>query len=277
MTAGRYDFAFSRRDAPGVLHFVCPRKKRAQGRPDARCTRGLMCVSANKNLHMSIQVQLATPGLPCAMALRLIRGRPGDRLSCHRHPADCSAKLDASTGTSGPHDFTVRNSSVRLRCSRVHRISPHVRDDRERPSFAVRRAETITDLPDAESGIFLARALDAISTGLPVGQFGESWWQHVRFIRSPLFGRGVATSTAVGATPLPYPPRKGEGAHWSCGRMIVRALLLGARACTHKSRFVSELDPCPLSGVLQTQTDIASGPKSAKSGSRHTIRSLGRP
>ena len=27
-----------------------------------------------------------------------------------------------------------------------------------------------------------------------------------------------------------------------------------SRACTHKSRFVSELDPCPLSGVLQTQT-----------------------
>src|SRR5215469_1017356 len=26
------------------------------------------------------------------------------------------------------------------------------------------------------------------------------------------------------------------------------------RACTHKSRFVCELDPCPLSGVLQTQT-----------------------
>ena len=77
-----YDSAFSRRDAPGVLHFVCPRKQRAQGRPDARCTRGLMCVSANKNLHMSIQVQLATPGLPCAMALRLIRDRPGDPAFC---------------------------------------------------------------------------------------------------------------------------------------------------------------------------------------------------
>jgi hypothetical protein len=27
-----------------------------------------------------------------------------------------------------------------------------------------------------------------------------------------------------------------------------------SRACTHKSKFESELDPCPLSGVLQTQT-----------------------
>jgi flotillin len=28
----------------------------------------------------------------------------------------------------------------------------------------------------------------------------------------------------------------------------------GGGACTHKSRFVSELDPCPLSSVMQTQT-----------------------
>jgi hypothetical protein len=38
-----------------------------------------------KMLHMSIQVQRRTPGLPYAMALRLIRFRPGDRLSCHHH------------------------------------------------------------------------------------------------------------------------------------------------------------------------------------------------
>src|SRR5260370_29587532 len=59
---------------------------RAQGRPDARCTRGLACDVHQRMLHMSIQVQRRTPGLPCAMALRLIRFRPGDQLSCHhRH------------------------------------------------------------------------------------------------------------------------------------------------------------------------------------------------
>ena len=51
-------------------------------------------------------------------------------------------KLNASTAAPEPHDFTVR---FRLRTSsrspRVHRISPHVRDDRERPSSAVRQAE----------------------------------------------------------------------------------------------------------------------------------------
>jgi hypothetical protein len=218
------------------------------------------------------------PAFPAQWLYGLLRALPGEADSFATVAARITPRnLTPVSGVRTTRFRRTRRATLVSRSSRVHRISPHVRDDRERPSFAVRRAETITDLPDAESGIFLARALDAISTGLPVGQFGESWWQHVRFIRSPLFGRGVATSTAVGATPLPYPPRKGEGAHWSCGRMIVRALLLGARACTHKSRFVSELDPCPLSGVLQTQTDIASGPKSAKSGSRHTIRSLGRP
>jgi len=65
-------------------------------------------------LHTSIQVQLATPGLPCAMALRLIRDRPGDRLSCHhRSQAALAAfELDASTGASDPHDFTVRKAAL---------------------------------------------------------------------------------------------------------------------------------------------------------------------
>jgi hypothetical protein len=65
MTVDRYDFAFSRRDAPEVVHFVVPlEEKRAQGRPDARRTRGLMCDSCNKMLHMSIQVWRRHPAFP---------------------------------------------------------------------------------------------------------------------------------------------------------------------------------------------------------------------
>jgi hypothetical protein len=39
-----YDFSIPRRGAPELLHeFFAPSKiKRAQGMPDARCTRGLM-------------------------------------------------------------------------------------------------------------------------------------------------------------------------------------------------------------------------------------------
>jgi hypothetical protein len=45
------------------------------------------------------------------------------------------AQLDASTGASGPHDFAVRYRAPFVKgASSVHRIPPHVRDDRERPS-----------------------------------------------------------------------------------------------------------------------------------------------
>src|SRR5258707_11020311 len=41
-TTTEYAFSFSRRDAPGVLKGTLPPKnQRAQGRPGARCTRGL--------------------------------------------------------------------------------------------------------------------------------------------------------------------------------------------------------------------------------------------
>src|SRR3954465_10371792 len=66
-------------------------------------------------------------GLPRRSVFKfLLRDLPGDRLDCHRRLADmavsapgradiASAKLDAGIEASGPHDFTVRNNTVRLR------------------------------------------------------------------------------------------------------------------------------------------------------------------
>jgi hypothetical protein len=71
--------------APGLLLIVVPRKtegagapqERAQGRPGARCTRGLMCQNAHlQKVHTSIQVQRRASGLPCAMVLTLISCSP---------------------------------------------------------------------------------------------------------------------------------------------------------------------------------------------------------
>jgi len=67
--------------------------------------------------------------LTVSFALSLVTG-----LSCHHRLADHPTKLDASVGASGPHDFAVRfmrRSSARRQS--VHRIPPHVRDDRETP------------------------------------------------------------------------------------------------------------------------------------------------
>src|SRR5882672_11328071 len=86
---------------------------RAQGRPGARCTRGLACDVHQRMLHTSIQVQRRTPGLPCAMALRLIRVRPGDRLSCHHHrqrlspPPDLTPAPGRQAHTTSPPAFAT--------------------------------------------------------------------------------------------------------------------------------------------------------------------------
>jgi hypothetical protein len=57
------------------------------------------------------------------MAYDLLRALPGDRAflppSLRRNEP---AQLDASIGASGPHDFAVRVSHVRLRDLHVHRI-----------------------------------------------------------------------------------------------------------------------------------------------------------
>jgi len=77
--------------------------------------------------------------LTASFALSLATG-----LSCHHRLADTgvsgplgltspSAKLDASVGASGPHDFSVRFSTVRYRRFHVHRIPSRVRDDRDTP------------------------------------------------------------------------------------------------------------------------------------------------
>jgi hypothetical protein len=117
--------AFSRRDFARALRFVVPRKKREQGMPDARCTRGLVCKYVRKKAHTSIQVQRRHSGIPCAMALRLTSRSPRRiGLCCLRRlriagssapgRADLpSADLTPTIEASGPHDFTVRFSTAR--------------------------------------------------------------------------------------------------------------------------------------------------------------------
>ena len=121
-----------------------------------------------------------TPAFPAQWLYGLLRALPGERLFCHRRPRITSAQLDASTAASGPHDFAVRvTPRSSSRASRVHRISPHVRDDRERPSSAVRRAELMPLIcPTSESRIFLRRRAGQIleiRSDLPVGLICRSY------------------------------------------------------------------------------------------------------
>jgi hypothetical protein len=88
---------------------------------------------ASKNAHTSIQVQRRTPGLPCAMALRLIRDRPGDRLSCHHHRERLSPLRDLTPAPGRRTHTTSPYASGHARQSQPSRPShPTARSRRSR-------------------------------------------------------------------------------------------------------------------------------------------------
>ena len=121
--------------ARGLRWTARPRNQRAQGRPGARCTRGLVCNCAQKTRTRAYRFSGSIPAFPAQWLYGLLRALPSERLSCHRHHADTSASLDASTAASGPHDFAVRftpHSSVMASASTA--TCPNVRDDGRRPS-----------------------------------------------------------------------------------------------------------------------------------------------
>jgi hypothetical protein len=114
MTVDGYDFAISRREAPEVLQENLT--LREQGRRESR-VHAVPAVSRAidaKNTHTSIQVQRRHSDFPCAMALRLTSCSPRRTGFVVTVASGSFRKLDASVAASGPHDFTVRNDSVRL-------------------------------------------------------------------------------------------------------------------------------------------------------------------
>jgi hypothetical protein len=122
----RHDSAFPRRNAPEVcIDLTLLKKQRAQGKPDARCTRGLACNMCIRTRTRAYRFSGEHPAFPAQWFYGLLRALPGDRAflppSLHWNEP---AQLDASIGAPGPHDFAVRVSHVRLRDFRVHRIPP---------------------------------------------------------------------------------------------------------------------------------------------------------
>ena len=143
-----------------------PRNQRAQGRPGARCTRGLACVLHKSMLHTSIQVQRRTPGLPCAMALRLIRDRPGDPAFCDTIalgqrwlPSNLTPASGRRTQTISPYAtdalvFRTIASTAPCPVFATTADAPLVGQDGGSPTF---------DLPDGASDLFSIHGLDMIS------------------------------------------------------------------------------------------------------------------
>jgi hypothetical protein len=105
----RYVFSFSRH---GLPEFFQRHPRETEGAGKAGCaarTHSLAC--KNENTRVSpLQVLPYHPAFPARMVLTVYFAlSPVTGLSCHRRLADTSAKLDASVGASGPHDFAVRS------------------------------------------------------------------------------------------------------------------------------------------------------------------------
>jgi hypothetical protein len=103
--------------------------------PGARCARSrVWCVESTRvshHGHTGNTRHSPRNGFTAYIALSRVTG-----LSCHPRRRSCLHQLDSSVGASGPHDFAVREMSTLVsRATRVHRIPPRVRDDREPPLF----------------------------------------------------------------------------------------------------------------------------------------------
>src|SRR5215203_4872913 len=139
-----YDATISRHELPEACIFVCPpRKQRAQGRPGACCTRGLACDLRKQNCTRAYRAARNTPAFPAQWLYGLLRALPGERLFCLRRPGEAFALPDLTPAPRRPNHTTSPYASGAYvqRALSVHRISPRVRDDGQRPSSAARRAE----------------------------------------------------------------------------------------------------------------------------------------
>ena len=100
--------------------FAPLREQRAQGKPGARCTRGLACKMHKRMRTRAYRFSGGNPAFPAQWFYGLLRTLPGDQdlfvtvapwMMAGPAPGwagFASAGLDANLEASGPHDFTVR-------------------------------------------------------------------------------------------------------------------------------------------------------------------------
>ena len=137
------DLAFPRHTAPEFCKILTPKRKRAQGRPGARCTRGLMCKGSKKNAHEHTgSAEAVRPSLRNGFTAYL-RALPGETRAClsPSSPRSVSSfkNLTPAIGASGPHDFAVR---VTRRSSKAH----------PRPSLPAPTSVTMANAPSLGTG-----------------------------------------------------------------------------------------------------------------------------
>ena len=149
------------------------KNKRAQGKPGARCTRGLVCKHAQKKRTRAYRFSGGNPAFPAQWFTAYSALSPVTGLSCHRHPREVLLPANL-TPASGCQDHTASPSATAAfvnRRHRVHRIPPRVRDDREPPLSSGETGEVKSVIcPTAKAKYFCAKGWTGFGD-LPVGLF----------------------------------------------------------------------------------------------------------
>jgi len=155
------DFAFSRRDAPEICIVVAPSNSEGAGKTGcALHPRSRVQLRTERRAHEHTGSAGASRpslrnGFTAYFVLSPVNGSFAT-VADGTPPANLTPAPRRQDHTTSPY----ARATLVSRSSRVHRISPRVRDDRERPSRRVRRPDSITDLPDSTSGIFLRDGMD---------------------------------------------------------------------------------------------------------------------
>jgi len=155
------------RCARGLLFLTALFEKRAQGMPDARCTRGLVCKRGKKRTR-AYRFSGGTPTFPAQWLYGLLRALPGDqdlfvtvapRMMAGPTPGwagFASAGLDANHEASGPHDFAVRFGIVRpaRRCPLTENRPANTLHARRRRVHRIpsQRSVTMANAPSSGTG-----------------------------------------------------------------------------------------------------------------------------
>ncbi len=139
-------------------------------------------VRVQKNARGRTTGTSRTTGLPCAMALRLIRDLPRDRRSCpcvattRKHVALASAPGGQDHTTSPCASGLFVGATNRAATQHAHRIPlPTSVTVAKRPSLRRRDVQiSAPDLPDDTSRFFFSEGLDRFSQRVPVGQISHA-------------------------------------------------------------------------------------------------------
>src|SRR2546429_9452777 len=126
------------------LHLHLPsRNQRAQGRPGACCTRGLACDLRKQNGTRAYRAAgTLRPSLRDGFTVYFVLSpENGSFASVAREKLSLLSDLTPAPRRPNHTTSPYASGAYVYRAFSVHRISPRVRDDRERPSSAVRRAK----------------------------------------------------------------------------------------------------------------------------------------